>query len=260
MKVKANWKENLHNLRAREMDLVLNYFSDCRFKSGLELGAGDGYQSKRLIERVDRLIATDLNESRLFEDQVEQKIKYQVLDAEMVGEHFDPASFDFVYSSNLLEHLPDSEKCLRGIGHILKDEGVAVHILPNSMWRFLATLLHFPNKLANAINRIGGDELGARVNVNNIKSASARKSKIQRFFIPQPHGVSSNVFVEQFAFSRSRWEKEFTRTGFEVLDVLKGPISSGYGFGFEGLKHALEKLGVTTEYIYIMKKARSKID
>ena len=143
---------------------------------------------------------------------------------------------------------------MRGIKFILKDEGVAVHILPNSMWRFLATLLHFPNKLANVFNRIGGDRSGAEINENNIKSNRVRTSRIKRFFIPQPHGVSNNIFLEQFAFSRNRWEKEFSKSGFEIVDVLKGPISSGYGFGFKSLKNILEKLGITTEYIYVMRK------
>ena len=48
--------------------------------------------------------------------------------------------------------------------------------------------------------------------------------------------------------------KDFERNDFEVIDILNGPISSGYGLGFDWLKNVLYTIGITTEYIYILKK------
>jgi len=72
--------------------------------------------------------------------------------------------------------------------------------------------------------------------------------------VPEPHGVSRSHVEEFSAFSRRRWKAEFERANFEIIAILKGPVASGYGFGFEGLRRFLERLGVTSEYIYVARK------
>ena len=39
--------------------------------------------------------------------------------------------------------------------------------------------------------------------------------------------------------------------GFQVVKVVKGPVASGYGFGFDGLRSFLEKLGFCSEYMFV---------
>tara|TARA_B100000315_G_C14026949_1_gene341405 strand:+ start:36 stop:194 length:159 start_codon:yes stop_codon:yes gene_type:complete len=46
----------------------------------------------------------------------------------------------------------------------------------------------------------------------------------------------------------------FNKNGLKVNKVLKGPVSSGYGFRFNKISMLFEKAGFTSEYIYILSK------
>lgn len=250
---KTDWIEHLHKFRERELAIAFKGI-DKKFDRGLELGAGDGFQSKLLIKYIDNLIATDLNEERLPSSSEHSKIQYKVLDAEEVGSNFEENSFDVVFSSNLMEHLPNVRDCFVGIHKILKDDGIAIHIMPSPGWRFFGVLLHFPNKLAIGLNKIFKKEKGETKKGNNLKVNRSKKSRLNRFFIPKPHGISKNFIQEFFAFRKSKWISDFKASGFDIVKIGKGPVSSGYGFGWDGLRAILEKTGVATEYIYYVKK------
>ena len=43
-----------------------------------------------------------------------RKIKYQSCDAEKIGQIFEENKFDLIFSSNMMEHLPDPNSCLDG--------------------------------------------------------------------------------------------------------------------------------------------------
>jgi hypothetical protein len=73
--------------------------------------------------------------------------------------------------------------------------------------------------------------------------------------LPEPHGVSDGHLQELLAFRRSRWTAEFARAGLRVLSIQKGPVASGYGFGFDRLRAFLEGMGLASEYIYIATKS-----
>ena len=251
---KTDWTEHLHQFRKRELDLAFKAVEYKTFKKGLELGAGDGFQSKLLVEYIDNLIATDLNEERLSLNSAIPKVKYKILDAEKVGDSFEKETFDIVYSSNLMEHLPNVRDCFRGIHKVLKTDGLVIHIMPSPGWRFFATLLHFPSKLVNILGRITGKVKTNKTKGNNLKVNRVKESKLKNFFIPKPHGISSNSISEFFAFRKSKWIKDFEATDFEIIKIEKGPVSSGYGFGWDNMRGILEKIGEATEYIYIAKK------
>jgi len=70
------------------------------------------------------------------------KIKYDIMDAEKVGEQFAPETSDFVYSSSLLEHLPNPKKAVEGIYQILQEGGVFICLLPSPFWRILNTIFY----------------------------------------------------------------------------------------------------------------------
>jgi SAM-dependent methyltransferase len=261
MNFKADWVTHLHQFRRRELSMVFNEFDGKIFKSGLELGAGDGFQSKLLVQHIKSLISTDLNEDRLPKESDYPDIQYRVMDAEMIGESFDKESFDIVYSSNLMEHLPKVENCFLGIHKVLKDDGVAIHIMPSPGWRFFSTVLHIPNKIANFLSKMTSNKKSttSKQKGNNLK-VDRNKNRWVDHFIPKPHGISPNSFIEFFAFRKSYWLKKFEETGFDVIDVKKGPVSSGYGFGMDRVRKMLETCGVATEYIYYTKKKQNASD
>ena len=247
------WKQSLENLRTKEIDLVFEGI-DTKFDRGLELGAGNGFQSHLLMNHLDYLESTDLNDDRLPKSSIVDNIRYTVLDAEDVGRSFDADSFDFVFSSNLLEHLPNVENCLKGVHKVIKQDGLVVHIVPSPGWRLLSVLLHYPHKAVNIFTRLMSPSPPNTTRGNNLKVSRGVNSKILDLLIPKAHGISKNFILEFFAFSKKKWVDTFENAGFKILAIKRGPISSGYGFGFERLKVCLDRLNFTTEYIYYMKK------
>ncbi|MBC7259178.1 MAG: class I SAM-dependent methyltransferase [Chloroflexi bacterium] len=273
MKIKPDWYQWLHAYRTREMDIIFRDCPDGVFAEGLELGAGDGFQSALLVKYVRRLIATDLNPAILSLPS-HDAVDYQVLDAEEVGDAFPPGSFDLVFSSNLLEHLPAPQRALTGIHRVLKDDGVTIHVVPSPFWKLCELLLYFPNHiivlLEQVLARGGGRVLADKVRRhtptghapapvapdadNNPKTRKRPHSFLYRWFIPETHGVSLGHLEEFRAFRKSRWLAEFRKADLEVVAVRKGPVASGYGFGLNTLRRWLERLGFTSEYIYVAKK------
>ncbi len=271
MKIKPDWFQWLHGYRTRELTLIFGRCPDGLFGTGLELGAGDGFQSGLLLKYVRRLTATDINPT-ILRLPPREGLDYQVLDAEEVADHFPQGSFDLVFSSNLLEHLPAPERALAGIGQVLKDDGVTIHVVPSPFWKLCELLLYFPNHVIVLLEQVlvrGGDQvLAGKVRRhmpgkaggalpqepdNNPKSRKRPHGFLYRWFIPETHGVSLGHLEEFRAFRKSRWVAEFRKAGFRVW-VKKGPVASGYGFGLDTLRHWLERLGFTSEYIYIATK------
>jgi SAM-dependent methyltransferase len=273
LQVKPDWLPLLHEARRREIDVVFRRVPPGAFERGLELGAGDGFQSRLLVNFCQRLISTDLNESLLPVEST-AGIEYRVLDAEAVGTAFAPAAFDLVFSSNLLEHLPDVQRCLRGVARVLKDDGVAVHIMPSVLWKVNNIVCYPLDLVARNVDLLLSREgrqrrlemvrrLARRAPAgavpraeydNNLKVTRTPRSRWRRALLPEPHGVSTSHLEELRAFSRRRWEREFRSAGFDVVAVRKGPVTSGYGFGWERVRLLAERLGLTTEHVYVTVK------
>jgi len=270
MRIKPEWKEYLQNLRKRELEITFSYLTQKKFKTGLEIGAGNGFQSRILTNYVENLYCTELNKDRLI--QVENpKIKYKICDAEIIDTYFEASSFDFIFSSNLFEHLPNANATIRGIRKIIKNEGIIVHVIPSTFSAIMRVLLWYPNifimllekffRIFDTKNRNEYCENKKKVNEeNNLKLDKNfyNLSPLIRFLYPRPHGVSQNIYKELFAFSKKHWLKEFENEDFRIIKVLKGPVCSGYGFGLDLLRTTLEKIGITSEYIFVAMKKINK--
>jgi SAM-dependent methyltransferase len=274
MRIKADWLPWLHEFRRRELQLVFSRCPDRLFRTALELGGGDGFQSTLLTTYVERLVCTDFDVAKLPTGHSEG-ITYRVCDAERVDEVFEAREFALVYSSNLLEHVPDVSRALQAIHRVLADDGITIHIMPSAFWKMCQILLHPANQIVMFLERVtepggvkwlvrrltgrpdplpSGDGSRSLPLGNNPKTARPAISRLRRLLVPEPHGVSPRNLQEFRAFSRTRWCNEFTRAGFRVLAVRKGPVASGYGFGFERLRRVLERLGATSEYVYVAVK------
>ena len=260
MRIKADWTTYLHGIRTREFHALFGRCPDGAIDEALELGAGDGFVSTLLADKCGKLVATDFNADRLSHCQREG-VTYQTCDAEAVGEHFDEGRFDLVFSSNLLEHLPDCARALRGIHRVLTDDGITVHCVPNRWWKLATLLLHVPNKSAKFVDRVLGGKLfhrakrprggGSASTRNNPKIRRRRRFFLAKLLVPRIHGVSRTTVREFIAFGRKRWLRRFESAGFRVLAVRKIGFNSGYGFGCDRLRRLMDRLGIHTCDAYI---------
>src|SRR3989344_1232984 len=259
---KTNWTDHLHNIRKREIDLVFSLLSRTHFVSGLEIGAGDGFQTTLLAPHIDKLISSDLNFKRIKDSLKVSNVEYRQVDADNITGVFSPASFDLIFSSNVLEHVRSPKTVLGATHKMLRYDGYAVHIVPSRAIKIFYLLLYYPHLFFLAIERLFGKLKGesffqgAGVNLgNNINLAvQSPSSRFKKFLFPSVHGNFRSHGEEFIAYGRDKWEKLFTDNGYSVKAYANGPAFSGYGFGFNNLRRLLERLGVSSEHIFILKK------
>jgi len=267
VRIKADWTNYLHNLRRQEMEVVFRNCPKKLFGKVLELGAGDGFVSSIFTDYTEQLVCTDLNPDRLNKTN-RDNITFKICDAEEISEVFKDEQFDMIFSSSLLEHLPDCEKALAEIHQALADTGVCIHLLPNRYWKLVTILLHIPNKIAVVVDKAFAGRLFKRrpghkwrkpykqtFGGNNMKLGRRKQFLLSKPFLPRIHGISSNTITEFITFGKKQWGKKFESAGFKVLAVKKVVFNSGYGFNFARLRKLMEHLGFHTLYAYIMCKA-----
>ena len=123
--------EHLNVLRAAEIDKIVTHLRPPGARL-LEIGAGTGRQAQALVERGFSVEAIEILESNYSGDRLFPITNYD-------GRHipFPNQSFDIVFSSNVLEHVPDLVQMHSEIRRVLRSGGYAVHVLPTHAWRFL---------------------------------------------------------------------------------------------------------------------------
>ena len=254
MKIRQDLSEYQHKYKKKELDIIFSRCPDRLFQGGLELGAGDGFQATLLAKYVSRLISTELK-SDILKQKSTNSIEYRICNAEEAINAFDKKEFDLIFSSNLLEHLPNLQQALNGIHELLKDDGITIHIMPNPFWKLCHMLFYIPNRCLIALERMLNNK---PVRKNDLsKTRSTQKPLIHRLLTLKPHGASEGNIKELMAFTKSRWKKEFEKANLELIKIIKGPVHSGYGFGLDGLRNFMEKIGFSSEYVYIaIKKGR----
>lgn len=272
MQLKADWQPYLRQLRNRETAIIFGHCPPDAFARGLELGAGDGFQSTLLARYVRRLIATDY---RPIDQRAhiapagpdgESGISFMTCDAERVDEVFGAGEFDLIFSSNMMEHLPDPGRALAGMHGVLADDGVAIHVIPSPFWKACHLAGFYVNAVLGRLDRrlrrgqtranTSALEPAAAEWDNNPKISAARERPyLARLLWPAAHGASGSNLAEFRRFSRGYWHAQFAAAGFHVAATHRGPASSGYGFGWNRLRALLERLGFASETIYITVKA-----
>jgi 2-polyprenyl-3-methyl-5-hydroxy-6-metoxy-1,4-benzoquinol methylase len=194
--------EFLHVIRDHEIRTILPYLTPgARI---LEIGGGTGYQAKLLASRGFAVTAIDLPNSNYRDHQVYPVIRYD-------GRQFPFAnhSFDIVFSSNLLEHVPDVTQLHRETSRVLKPKGYAVHVLPTSAWRFWTIIASYVEMVQRIILEFGRC-LSRRSGRQSPRAAMRNALGLLRHYIVVPrHGETGNALTELVSFSAVRWDRHF---------------------------------------------------
>jgi ubiquinone/menaquinone biosynthesis C-methylase UbiE len=133
-------------------------------------------------------------------------------------------SIDLVFSSNVLEHIPDLGSTLSEIRRVLRPGGTALHLMPSATWRFWTTTTAFVYLAERAVGmrRVphGSDYVASGPPV----SSGGVLRKLGQAFLP--HGEFRNAFAELYHFQRSAWRRVFETNGFDVVSA--GPSGFFY--------------------------------
>lgn len=190
----------------------------------LELGGGSGYQARLMAD-----LGCDVTSIDIADRPRAQESFYPVQDYD--GEHipFADGSFDIVFSSNVLEHVRNLPELLAETRRVLTPDGLAIHLLPSSTWRFWTTLTHYLY-LGKVVLRLQRPVPGMITATSPGQAISKRGllATLKRAIFQPPHGEYPNVFAELYYFSRYRWSRVFPQQRFRIL------VSSSNGLFYTG--------------------------
>lgn len=204
---------HLNALRASEIELILT-----RFTPGariLELGAGTGRQALEISRRGFDVEAIEIGASNYAQDRL-----FPITDYD--GRHipFPDNSFDIVFSSNVLEHVPDLVQMHAEIRRVLRPGGKCVHVLPTDSWRFWTTVSAFPASLQYALTLRDQFRLSWPIDANERQRLRSVAVAVARHlsapFRQTRHGERGNVLTEMWYFRPDWWRVNFRRNGFVI--------------------------------------------
>lgn len=242
--------DSLAIIRAAEIEGVVPYF-----RPGtqiLEIGAGTGQQALELARRGFDIKAIEIASSSYRETRV-----FPVCDYD--GQHipFSDHSFDFVFSSNVLEHVVDLPALDREIHRVLRPGGLAVHVLPTHTWRIWTTLTLIP---AGCQYLFAGPAAIAAWPSAATKRSKSLWYKLKRFL--GRHGEHGNLLSEHWLFHPNRWRRAFRRDGFEIVEERPlgifhtGNLLLGTSLSINGRKRLARILGSACR-LYVLRSIDS---
>jgi 2-polyprenyl-3-methyl-5-hydroxy-6-metoxy-1,4-benzoquinol methylase len=199
-------------IRELEINMVLERLrklkpEGCRI---LEIGAGGGWQAKRLSLGGYQVDAIDIMTSRYRNDR-----NFDVVEFNGVDIPFPDKTFDIIFSSNVLEHVGDPEKISSEISRCLKENGIQLHLVPSGSWRVLTTLTYYPFVLKYIFEKLF-------LKPNQRPSDSIQIEKKWKWYnklLPTRHGEKGNVLSEIWWFSRWGWKMNFKQWGLDLTRV-----------------------------------------
>lgn len=204
--------EFLHVIREFEYGRILEQLpKNARI---LEVGGGTGYQALRLQEAGFDVVSIDLASSIYSDNLVFPVQPYD-------GSHFPfpDESFDVVFSSNVLEHVPDLPQIHSESMRVLKRCGFCLHVMPTGAWRFWTNVAHYVELLQRLA--IASPKLVPR-GLNKSAFVTARYAAIEMLktarhyrMVPR-HGEVGNAFSEIFTFSVRHWLRHFRSQNLNV--------------------------------------------
>jgi|GEM_PF-276059 len=180
----------------------------------LDIGAGTGWQARHFADAGYDVTAIDMPSSVYLHDRVFPIVEY---DGHRIPAG--DATFDAIYSSNVLEHIAHADAFQREIRRVLKPGGVVVHVVPSGSWRLHSNLSHYPYILKRAAaiaRRRPGADAAAHQGSAGRPADSGGARRWEQILFPARDGEVGNALTEIWHFSRWRWRHLFERNGWRV--------------------------------------------
>jgi SAM-dependent methyltransferase len=187
----------------------------------LEVGGGSGYQASVLRSWGHDVRSIDI--------AVPSQTYHPIELYDGVNIPFPDASFDVVFSSNVLEHLDTPGALLREMRRVLTPAGRAIHIVPSATWRAATSVTHyvFLVKYALGLQR----SRAFSPSETSLKATIGKRGvlgTIVKVMLPGPHGAYRNAAIELYTYTRRRWVAVFKESGFSVS------MATGQGLFYTG--------------------------
>jgi SAM-dependent methyltransferase len=266
MRIREPWPQARTRQRRREFAAVFAGVPEGALGDGLEIGGGDGFMASLVAKHCRSFVTTDSYRPRLATGApaLPGNVRRLVCDAARLP--FKDASFDFVFSSSVLEHVRDRAPVYRELTRCLRPGGVMLHIMPSRTWKLLQLVLYYPHQLVGGLD-LALDALTKALSRRRAPAAPTTKALdtnrwsderkltlklVLQNVLPQPHGEYSGNVAEVRGFGARVWEREFAAAGLRTHRIVLLPLYSGYGFGFERLRHLGERWGLSSHNAFVL--------
>jgi ubiquinone/menaquinone biosynthesis C-methylase UbiE len=224
---KSDFEEWYNFVSRREVEIAFSLFKMKRFNLALELGAGDGEQSLTISKYCNKLICTEKDEKSFVRQRGQsilqrkmQNVEYALCDAQDLS-RFPDRTFDLIFSSNMLEHITDVNKCFQECRRVLKDDGLMMHSMPNRWWKLFSSAI-----------------------------------SVAKFKRPGIHGVSSNQLQEFYVFGPKIWQRRIELHGLRVIEIVGLPFYVGHGNTCITVIKLGNSLELSASFLYIINKSK----
>ncbi len=204
--------EYINKLRMHEAFSVLPFIP--KNSRILEVGAGTGAQAKKFSQDGHHVEAIDISKSIYSQNKL---CKVTVYDGHNIP--FPDKSFDVIFSSNTLEHISHIYAFQEELKRVLKDGGLAIHILPTANWRLWTIITQYVYIIKFILIKLFTiKQREETADSDPIRSVSKKLFliKAKRIFIPVRHGEFGSAFSELYYFSKYRWIRLFKFTGWSI--------------------------------------------
>lgn len=205
---------HLNELRQTEIKKIVTFFPPGA--AILEIGAGTGQQAIELAKLGFKVQAIDLSSSGYAGNRV-----FPIVDYDGRNIPFADRTFDVVFSSNVLEHVPDLPQLHREIARVLKPGGYAIHTMPTPSWRFWSTVAATPKAfqvLFRETPQLLPRSLNMQQELPRMKRAAYDILRHGRATVYQRrHGERGNAITELWYYRPNWWRKNFEENGFRVV-------------------------------------------
>ena len=169
---------------------------------------------------------------------------------------------DLVFSSNLIEHLPDIDKAMSECRRVIKKDGLIIHSVPNCTWKFFHLILYYPFAskvlLLKLFSSRRAKELLESVSPNTGLDSSLRPQgnafSLKEYLFPKTHGISKSHFSEFRRWTQKYWAKVFQANALEIVEIVQLPFYFGWGYNFRFLLKLGNYLGLSSSTAYVLRK------
>jgi SAM-dependent methyltransferase len=253
MRIREHWPIARSRLRRREFAQVFASVPLRSLGDMLEIGSGDGFLAALLAPLGNSLITTEYAAGEASHGRDLPRLRCSV-----TALPFPDATFDFIFSSSVLEHVRERDAAMAELRRCLRPDGVMIHVMPSPTWKLLQLVFYYPHIALSGFELIGAArQLPAAtptVTTEQWRDHGTKPSwwrEFKRGVFPQVHGEYDGHIREFLGFRAKAWASVFQRAGFAVRGRMRLPLCSGYGFGLERLRRAGERcgLGATNAFI-----------
>jgi SAM-dependent methyltransferase len=237
-------------LRRRDFEQIVGSNPEVISGPLLEIGAGAGVVTEQLRELAGDVTPTDIRPRADIDGFVY---------ADVQDLPFSDSQFRCVYSSNVLEHVPDLGAAIGELKRVLMDDGVMIHSMPTVSWKLVQLVLHPLGSAKAVIANRRGSSSGDAANDSDGVQRSTKQSdrgfgrRLIDLVVAPIHGVGSSHIDEIMRFSKRRWIAEFERAGLVVISSENLYFHSPYRlfpFRFMRIRSVISRIGLASVRSY----------